>query len=828
MELWHGHEKKLCLPCGLDGCEFVYNSISNYRKHVRHWHPEHWLHDSAAINSTDAPLSRDDRPTYDSDMSDDDDCVDTNGSCVSALDSFKCAFARQIMMMQLKISEKYMLPKSTATAIFDDVRSLFDTYQLNISSLIKARLGELGFSYCSDNFLSEIFDCESFFQEATSNFNTDYKMNKYLCENLQLNLPVSCFCANVEETILPVDVAQSTADEIPDEVVPVVGACSKVCDVDEVQYVPILKTLQAYLQQPDVWASIHSNKQSSGKLCSFTDGTKWAALKECNPEMVVMINMYSDEVEICNPLGSRKTVHKLSCFYFIVGNIETKYWSSLSNIHLALLCKFQAVKKYGYKRVLQPLLQDLRKLEADGVTIVIDGKCLTVKGTVVTVAGDNLTSHALGGFSTNFSSGRVCRHCMVTYDELPRVHSEDDCVLRSIDNHRYYVQSVQNDSSLRSVYGVNGESCFAELNYFDCITSFPPDAMHDILEGVICIVMNLVIRTAVHRKLVTIRQINATLKSLKFSKVDSADKPGPFPEDFVSRNKHVSGKASEKLCLFRILPLLVGHVMTEAHDMHIIWTLYLLCREIVEIILSPVVNQDWLPHLQMLINHHHSLLSEIAPSCFTPKVHFLIHYPRLMLQFGPLKHLWCMRFEGTHQVFKQFARRVCSFRNITKTLAERFQRKKCYELSVGTFQLSCSSESNTNKVVAMKRLPPVLQHALQSCGVVSRHMYYTNSASMDGEKFTTESFVILDLLEAEEVPVFLKIKFIMLLHGQWKICGTVYNTTAFNSHLHAYEIVDTEQWLVLSPHTLISTQCVGAYEWNGKEVIFLRFKPCRV
>ena len=60
-------------------------------------------------------------------MSDDDDCVDTNGSCVSAVDSFKCAFARQIMTMQLKISEKYMLPKSTATSIFDDVRSLFDT-----------------------------------------------------------------------------------------------------------------------------------------------------------------------------------------------------------------------------------------------------------------------------------------------------------------------------------------------------------------------------------------------------------------------------------------------------------------------------------------------------------------------------------------------------------------------------------------------------------------------------------------------------------------------------------------------------------------------------
>jgi len=39
-------------------------------------------------------------------------------------------------------------------------------------------------------------------------------------------------------------------------------------------------------------------------------------------------------------------------------NLETKYWSSLSNIHLAMLCKYKHVKSIGYKAILESLLAD--------------------------------------------------------------------------------------------------------------------------------------------------------------------------------------------------------------------------------------------------------------------------------------------------------------------------------------------------------------------------------------------------------------------------------------------------------------------------------------
>lgn len=116
----------------------------------------------------------------------------------------------------------------------------------------------------------------------------------------------------------------------------------------EYHYVPVLVTLENYLEQPDVWASCHQSCPTDGMLRNYSDGEINANSSYKDDKMFIKIHLYSDEVEICNPIGSRKTVHKLSAFYFLVGNIETKHWSSLTNIHLALLCKLKIVKTVGY------------------------------------------------------------------------------------------------------------------------------------------------------------------------------------------------------------------------------------------------------------------------------------------------------------------------------------------------------------------------------------------------------------------------------------------------------------------------------------------------
>ena len=62
--------------------------------------------------------------------------------------------------------------------------------------------------------------------------------------------------------------------------------------------------------------------------------------------------IYSDELEVCNLLGSSKAKRKLTCVYFLLGNVPTRYLSSLCNIFLLAVMLSASVKMLSYDVVL--------------------------------------------------------------------------------------------------------------------------------------------------------------------------------------------------------------------------------------------------------------------------------------------------------------------------------------------------------------------------------------------------------------------------------------------------------------------------------------------
>ena len=119
--------------------------------------------------------------------------------------------------------------------------------------------------------------------------------------------------------------------------------CKKICNV--IHYVPIIDTLKNYLTKEEVWANCNLSSNSDGILRDYSDGSAYQSQFFANN--FICLHLYSDELEICSALGSRKGTHKLSVFYFIVGNIDSKYWTSLKHIHLAVITKYNVVKKFG-------------------------------------------------------------------------------------------------------------------------------------------------------------------------------------------------------------------------------------------------------------------------------------------------------------------------------------------------------------------------------------------------------------------------------------------------------------------------------------------------
>ncbi len=69
-----------------------------------------------------------------------------------------------------------------------------------------------------------------------------------------------------------------------------------------------------------------------------------------------------------------------------------------------------------------------------------------------------------------------------------------------------------------------------------------------------------------------------------------------------------------------------------------------------------------------------------ASSNSNQKVYKLIDYIYIINRYGPIVHLWSMRFEGKHKEFKTAARGNY-FKNILKTRALYHQRNLAYNLT---------------------------------------------------------------------------------------------------------------------------------------------------
>jgi hypothetical protein len=802
MKLSHSDTLLPDFTCNIDGCISIYRSIDAFRKHLSRVHSNHWK--AFGLQSFD---------NVEYECSDNEDAFNVQDSEIDTLDmaddhcqsvsKFKGELCQNIIFSRLKTTELHMLPKSTAAAIFDNVKELMNSYQIGFQNLVSSRLTAMGIDYSSDEILSQMLKPESHFESVTTTTASDHLLKKYCSSHLKLTEPVPVFIEHLDSD------GDLPKGSIQDKVL--VG-----------HYVPILTSLSNYLKHSDVWASCQRprNDGSSPVMRDYDDGLVWQLSGLAHDHL--RIHLYSDEFEVCNPIGSRKGTHKVCAFYYTVGNVNIKYRSQLKNIHLAMLLKYKnGVRKYGYKRVMEPLIRDLAILEQEGITIVVDGKNLNVKGSIVTLSGDNLSMHGIGGFNPTFSSGRICRHCMISYSGLSEVESEEKCQVRTSENHIYHVQSILKERDLKVVYGVYDECPLSCLSYFDPVQCLPPDVMHDVLEGVAIFSVDFIIKTLVRRRALNMKTVTKCMQTFAYGRADVNDRPEALSENFVKSNKSISGKAVEKWTLFRLLPLYIGHLVTEDC---LEWQAYLLCRQICDVVLAPVVSKDDLSMLELLIAHHHQLLVKLGARVI-PKMHYLVHYPRLMLLFGPLRPLWSMRFEANHQYFKQLARRVRNFRNITGTLSERYQRKKCCEQAGQNCLGSLVSFPEANKPLLVKSLPLPLQNVLLSKFNLAKDAQCTSVSwlQIEGLKVFKDGYLILEKPD-DQMPNFLKISYILHHMGLWLVCGNLALSKCFIHHHHAYELNVTNEWLAVVPseamdsHPVLSSYILQ----NNAEVVVFR------
>jgi hypothetical protein len=94
--------------------------------------------------------------------------------------------------------------------------------------------------------------------------------------------------------------------------------------------------------------------------------------------LVLPFFLYFDDFVTDNPLGTHVKEHSMAAVYFILPFLPMEVQSKLDNIFLMYLFKSKD-KCLGNNIIFGPLIDEIKKLEEEGVNILVDGVMTNVK-----------------------------------------------------------------------------------------------------------------------------------------------------------------------------------------------------------------------------------------------------------------------------------------------------------------------------------------------------------------------------------------------------------------------------------------------------------------
>ena len=614
--------------------------------------------------------------------------------------SEKDLFVQNIAQLYLKLESEFLIPTKNVEYINNAINDIYEQGQ-------KIMLKNLTKSLESENFtLDKINQIAKLIMDHHPMHNTQKNLGtKHLCKTYYKNR-----FDYIEPVAIEIDEKKNT----------------------HFMYVPIKKTLKSVWKDKSVKNELKITHEirDDDLLVDVTDGTVFKTnifFKE-NPESL-KIQLYQDSFEIVNPIGSARKKHKLLGIYMTILNLPDHLRSHVNSIKLVALCK---EVNFNHEKVYGKIVDDLKIIENDGIKI---GKKY-LKGSVVCISGDNLGSHGLSGFMENFSTAKYwCRFCTITKDEF---HSENYflkiCKSRSVDS---YKEALRNKGTKNDYEGIKFNSKFNELKYYHvCLPGLPPCLGHDAFEGVIAYDLKLYIHYFIKKGWFTLAELNAAIESFEYSQEDKKDKPIKVSE----KSERIIGNACQIWTLLRVLPLLIRNKIKDIHDE--VWMNLLLLNEVTEIICAPKIHKSVLHYLKSCIFDYVTQRKLLFPNVnLRPKHHFLMHYPELILQFGPLIKVWTLRFESKHQYFKRAVRHMMNFINVTKTLSEK------HELFQSLIRLGSDSRIET-QMQGTRRFEitfytPNIQTAIKRSGIATANIYECEKVIHKGTEYNKGNALVL-------------------------------------------------------------------------------------
>lgn len=565
---------------------------------------------------------------------------------------------------------------------------------------------------------------------------------------------------------------------------------------DTFMYVPLLKTLEKIIRTPELFQYFKTQNSDDKIIRNFADSESFKSNNLFSIyKNAIQLQLFYDDFETVNPLGSKKGVHKLGGIYFILRNFPDFLNSQLSQIHLLALFYSEDAKKYGFNAILNHILPDIRILEITGILI---GREI-FRGTICSVVFDNLGGNSLLGFTESFNSNYFCRICCISKTDCQNQFDHTKMSIRNSENYLDHLNS--------KTFGVQSPCELNTLKYFNFLNTPTVDIMHDLLEGVVPYEIKLVLQKLICVGCFDLETVNHRILAFDFGYLESKNKPNPIRLD--GKGNKIGQKAAQTWCLIRFLPIILGDlIITDEHLRY--WELILQLLKCMSIIFSRIFTETLINKLEVAISKHHNLFKTLFPNNnLIPKHHFMVHYPYVIKQSGPLLSLWTMRFEGKHNYFAQIAHNIRNFRNICLSLAVRHQQyssrvSKNIELHFGLktdeiFKINLSDYDDSFDIIESLNIFLCTQTL---CG--KNEMLSTNQIWYNGYNYKRSFIVCYEM--GNVFPKFGQIyEFILYESNTCLLILKVLDTEYFDRHLFAYKIKETENiFKVVNVNNLIT------------------------
>lgn len=581
------HDNNTSLICFQDKCMRTFERFSSYKKHL------HQCHENQGKNADQSTASTSFNP-QDSDLETESDLVSNRSDVLVDSDlthemmadnreyDITAQAASFVARMRAKNSMTMQNVDMVIESASEMVSGIVSHLQEYASNLIRKHIP----ADAVQDVLQKVRVHFEPFKKPFQGLETQWKEDKYFKETGCLIVP--------EETVLGHRIDQRNNS--------LSASVQQVVVSDSTYYIPISKVLKKFLELPGVWDAIQTHVPSGdGVLRDFHDGRYHKDHNILSTPNCIALGLYNDDMETVNPLGSHVSVHKLGFFYYIIKNLPPKYNSVLCNCHLLQVYHAGDARKYGFADILQPFVDEVYKLEVDGLDLNVAGHNINVKVTLGQVSGDNLGMHSLFGFVEGFTANYPCRLCTVHKKDLQKMFVEDTTLLRTRDGHCTHVQCATADGS--SSFGVVSESALNKLKHFHVIENYTCDAMHDILEGVCGYELKLVLFELIYtKKCFDLNLLNDRIRSFNYSPAERGSKPVTISvAQLRSADGTIKQSASEMWCLITNLPIMMGDKVARDEPL---WELLLSLLDVMSIVFASAVSDGGTYYLQSIIADH--------------------------------------------------------------------------------------------------------------------------------------------------------------------------------------------------------------------------------